>query len=88
MKLLLFPMLLLWLAPDQPMTIERDKDRWKPYYTDTAPATVASTWYLPFDVANRRDPKQIKVVQHFRRPSRQLPEGTCAYRHRHQSLKT
>ena len=65
MKLLLFPMLLLWLAPDQPMTIERDKDRWKPYYIDTAPTAVASTWYLPFDVSNRKDPKQIKVVSIF-----------------------
>lgn len=65
MKLLLLPMLLLWLAPDQPMTIERDKDRWKPYYIDTAPAAVATTWYLPFDVANRKDPKQLKVVSIF-----------------------
>lgn len=64
MKILLFPILLLWMSPD-PITIERDKDRWKPYYTDTAPNTVATNWYLPFDVANRKDIKQLKVVSIF-----------------------
>lgn len=65
MKLLLFPVILLWLAPDTPMTIERDRDRWKPYYTDTAPNAIASKWYLPFDVANRKDARQIRVVSIF-----------------------
>jgi murein DD-endopeptidase MepM/ murein hydrolase activator NlpD len=46
-------------------TIESDKARWKPYYLDAAPGGTATNWFLPFDVANRRDLKQIKIISIF-----------------------
>lgn len=46
-------------------TIESDKARWKPYYMDIAPNGTATNWFLPFDVANRKDLKQIKVISIF-----------------------
>ncbi|WP_131536838.1 M23 family metallopeptidase [Pedobacter nototheniae] len=46
-------------------TIEKDKDRWKPYYTDANPAAVADNWFLPFDVNNRKDVKNIKIISIF-----------------------
>ncbi|HMI04210.1 MAG TPA: M23 family metallopeptidase [Pedobacter sp.] len=46
-------------------TIESDKARWKPYYLDAAPNGTAANWFLPFDVANRKDLKQIKVISIF-----------------------
>src|SRR5687768_12069533 len=46
-------------------TIESDKARWKPYYLDIAPNGTATNWFLPFDVANRKDLKQIKVISIF-----------------------
>ncbi|WP_285057063.1 M23 family metallopeptidase [Pedobacter ginsengisoli] len=46
-------------------TIESDKARWKPYYLDIAPNGRATNWFLPFDVTNRKDLKQIKVISIF-----------------------
>lgn len=46
-------------------TIENDKARWKPYYVDTDPVKVAADWFLPFDVVNRKDTRQIKVISIF-----------------------
>ncbi|TCC97344.1 M23 family metallopeptidase [Pedobacter psychroterrae] len=46
-------------------TIESDKARWKPYYLDIAPSATATDWYLPFELANRKDMKQIKVISIF-----------------------
>jgi len=46
-------------------TIESDKARWKPYYVDVAPNGKATDWFLPFDVADRKDLKQIKVISIF-----------------------
>jgi murein DD-endopeptidase MepM/ murein hydrolase activator NlpD len=46
-------------------TIESDKARWKPYYLDIAPNGTATNWFLPFDVTNRKDLKQIKVISIF-----------------------
>jgi murein DD-endopeptidase MepM/ murein hydrolase activator NlpD len=46
-------------------TIESDKARWKPYYLDVTPNGTATNWFLPFDVANRKDLKQIKVISIF-----------------------
>ncbi|MCD0488938.1 M23 family metallopeptidase [Pedobacter sp. MC2016-14] len=43
-------------------TIDSDKARWKPYYTDAAPNATVSDWSLPFLSANRKDIKQIKVI--------------------------
>lgn len=65
-KVLSFNVLLfLFFTPFLPPTIENDKDRWKPYYISTAPGTVAENWFLPFKVANRKDPRQIRVVSIF-----------------------
>ncbi|WP_316803663.1 M23 family metallopeptidase [Pedobacter nototheniae] len=46
-------------------TIEKDKDRWKPYYTDASANLVADNWFLPFDVSNRKDIKNIKIISIF-----------------------
>lgn len=64
MKILFLNFIILfagWVNP----TIESDKARWKPYYIDTAPANVATAWFLPFHIANRKDIKQIKVISIF-----------------------
>jgi len=64
MKIVLLTTLLLLLNVQKP-TIDNDRDRWKPYYVDTAPTEVANNWLLPFDVANRKDIKQIKIISIF-----------------------
>lgn len=64
MKITLLTALILLLNIQKP-TIDNDKDRWKPYYIDTTPTEVATAWSLPFDVANRKDIKQIKVISIF-----------------------
>ncbi|TCD05647.1 M23 family metallopeptidase [Pedobacter frigidisoli] len=46
-------------------TIEKDKDRWKPYYSDVSPAKVANKWFLPFDVADRKKVSNIKIISIF-----------------------
>ncbi|MEJ2880048.1 M23 family metallopeptidase [Pedobacter sp. GR22-6] len=46
-------------------TIETDRERWKPYYVSTSPASVAADWYLPFDLTRRKDMKQIKIISVF-----------------------
>lgn len=64
MKITLLTTLILLLNFQKP-TIDNDKDRWKPYYIDTTPTEIATAWSLPFDVANRKDIKQIKVISIF-----------------------
>lgn len=64
MKVALLTTLLLLVNFQKP-TINNDKDRWKPYYVDTAPTEVANNWLLPFDVTNRKDIKQIKIISIF-----------------------
>lgn len=64
MKIMLFNLWVLFIGIINP-TIESDKARWKPYYTDAAPAAVATEWFLPFNVTNRKDMKQIKVISIF-----------------------
>ncbi|MCZ4244374.1 M23 family metallopeptidase [Pedobacter punctiformis] len=46
-------------------TIDNDKDRWKPYYTDANPDLTADKWFLPFDVSNRKEVKNIKIISIF-----------------------
>lgn len=65
MKSILFGFLFFWLMPVEPITIERDRERWKPYYTDAAPLSIADSWILPFNVLNRRDIRQIKIISIF-----------------------
>lgn len=65
MKLMLFGLLLLWFIPVESITIERDRERWKPYYTDELPVSIADSWLLPFDLTNRKDIRQMKVVSIF-----------------------
>jgi murein DD-endopeptidase MepM/ murein hydrolase activator NlpD len=64
MKIALLTTLLLLLNFQKP-TIDNDRDRWKPYYVDTAPTEVANNWLLPFAVANRKDIQQIKIISVF-----------------------
>ncbi|PWS31233.1 M23 family metallopeptidase [Pedobacter paludis] len=49
----------------QTPTIETDKDRWKPYYVDTAPAKIAEKWFLPFEGGDRKNVKNIKIISIF-----------------------
>ncbi|RYZ96553.1 MAG: M23 family metallopeptidase, partial [Sphingobacteriaceae bacterium] len=46
-------------------TIESDKARWKPYYADSEPTAFATDWFLPFEAANRKDVKSIKIISIF-----------------------
>ncbi|KQN36039.1 peptidase M23 [Pedobacter sp. Leaf41] len=46
-------------------TIEKDRDRWKPYYSDTKPQKNAENWFLPFDVSDRKKISNIKVISIF-----------------------
>lgn len=62
---LICSLLFLFLFNPSGPTIDGDKDRWKPYYTDIVPANTADQWFLPFDVANRKDMKQLHVVSIF-----------------------
>ncbi|MHA4895904.1 hypothetical protein ACXZ1K_14225 [Pedobacter sp. PWIIR3] len=64
MKLTLLNLLIFLSSIINP-TIESDKARWKPYYVDTNPATGVTDWHLPFDVSNRKDIKQLKVISIF-----------------------
>ncbi|WP_449438974.1 M23 family metallopeptidase [Pedobacter steynii] len=64
MKVVLFSILLLVLSFQKP-TIDNDKGRWKPYYIDAVPAVMATDWKLPFDVSDRKDIKQIKIISIF-----------------------
>lgn len=57
--------LVFLLAGNVNPTIESDRARWKPYYLDVLPSNIANSWYAPFDVANRKDIKQIKVISIF-----------------------
>lgn len=46
-------------------TIETDKDRWKPYFTDTNPSQTAENWLLPFEADNRKSINSIKIISIF-----------------------
>ncbi|RDC58339.1 M23 family peptidase [Pedobacter chinensis] len=59
--LFLFLSILLFEAP----TIEKDRERWKPYYTEVTPQKVADKWFLPFDVADRKKVSNIKIISIF-----------------------
>lgn len=63
MKTIIFSLLslLLWQEP----TINSDKDRWKPYYTDSAPTNIAANWFLPFAGGDRKNVKNIKIISIF-----------------------
>jgi len=63
MRIILF-ILLSTLFTETP-TIEKDRERWKPYYTDANPAQIADKWFLPFDVADRRNVKNIRIISIF-----------------------
>ncbi|WP_231424833.1 MULTISPECIES: M23 family metallopeptidase [Pedobacter] len=46
-------------------TIEKDRERWKPYYSDEKPQRIADKWFLPFDVADRKKVSNIKIISIF-----------------------
>ncbi|KQR70380.1 M23 family metallopeptidase [Pedobacter sp. Leaf176] len=46
-------------------TIEKDRDRWKPYYSDVKPQKNAENWFLPFDVSDRKKISNIKIISIF-----------------------
>lgn len=49
----------------QTPTIESDKNRWKPYYVDVAPAKTADQWFLPFEGGDRKNVKNLKIISIF-----------------------
>ncbi|MCZ4223433.1 M23 family metallopeptidase [Pedobacter rhodius] len=63
MKTLLFIFLSALLL--ETPTIENDRDRWKPYYTNVMPSEIADKWFLPFDVPNRKKISNIKIISIF-----------------------
>lgn len=65
MRFIFVSTLLLCLNLTGPVTIEGDRDRWKPYYTDVAPTEIVNGWSLPFDVIKRKDIKLLKVISIF-----------------------
>lgn len=46
-------------------TIESDKDRWKPYYTDVVPSIIAKNWFIPFEASDRKNLKNLKIISIF-----------------------
>jgi len=46
-------------------TIDKDKNRWKPYYTNVAPAKTADSWFLPFKGIDRKKIANIKIISIF-----------------------
>ena len=63
MKLSVFLFLAFFLF--ETPTIDKDKDRWKPYYMDINPNQVADKWLLPFNVPDRQKISSIKVISIF-----------------------
>jgi len=63
MKLILI--LLFTLPFFESPTIEKDKDRWKPYYLNVAPHKIVNQWYLPFQVTDRKKTSNIKLISIF-----------------------
>ncbi len=63
MRTLLFMLLSGFLL--QTPTIENDKHRWRPYYTNTAPAKIAEKWFLPFEGGDRKSVKNLKIISIF-----------------------
>lgn len=55
--------------------ISKDKDRWKEYYQDLTPKLKVTSWYLPFDVANRRDLKYMLNISSFGSPRSSYRQG-------------
>lgn len=45
--------------------ISADKERWRMYYTDNAPNSKVTTWYLPFDVEDRQSMKYLRNISPF-----------------------
>lgn len=64
MKTLFISLFILLFNPANP-TIESDRERWKPYYSDVMPSAVVNGWFLPFEAADRKDIRQLKVVSIF-----------------------
>jgi len=55
---------LVFLFVETP-TIDKDKNRWKPYYTDVAPSKAADSWFLPFKGIDRKKIANIKIISIF-----------------------
>lgn len=45
--------------------ISLDKDRWKKYYSDLNPVQKVSSWYIPFDVVDRKNLRNIVKISPF-----------------------
>jgi murein DD-endopeptidase MepM/ murein hydrolase activator NlpD len=48
-----------------PDIIKKDKERWKPYYTDIQPVHGVKQWRIPFKTNNRTDLRTISVISTF-----------------------
>lgn len=76
-KIILVCILLLTLAKYSYSEdyIAKDKERWKPSYFDLTPKQKVSSWYLPFDVENRRDLKYMLNISSFGSPRNSYRKG-------------
>ena len=63
MKLIVFIFLAFFIS--EVPTIDKDKERWKPYYTDINPNQIVDKWHLPFNVTDRQNMASIKIISIF-----------------------
>ena len=63
MKLIVFIFLTFFIF--EVPTIDKDKERWKPYYTDINPNQIVDKWRLPFNVSDRQNVASIKIISIF-----------------------
>jgi murein DD-endopeptidase MepM/ murein hydrolase activator NlpD len=58
----------LLLTPCFADLIQDDKERWKPFYIEVAPAQTVLKWQLPFKTEDRSDLATIKIISVFGAP--------------------
>lgn len=55
--------------------IEDSKLNWKSYYYDVNPIDSAKKWYLPFEISNRSDSKNLIIISTFGSPRNSYIKG-------------
>ena len=65
MKLVVFIFLTFFIFEVPTITIDKDKERWKPYYTDINPNQIVDKWLLPFNVTDRQNVASVKIISIF-----------------------
>jgi murein DD-endopeptidase MepM/ murein hydrolase activator NlpD len=55
--------------------IDADKERWHQFYISTEPKATADDWFLPFDVADRKNTKLMRTISTFGSPRASYKSG-------------